>query len=142
MALYKLREHRMSKNPLPQVVNIPWNITLINGNTKIRLSYNVQIPIKDTYERPRLHTPYGFPRYTVSTNPLHYPAMQKPFSPGSMNPLPTSSNDSTSIRKGQHRLHKRICCLITYEFCFHRWLTHFYPPQHQSTPRNVIESGS
>ena len=34
--------------------------------------------------------------YTVSTTPLHYPAIQKPFSPGYMNPLPPSSDDGTA----------------------------------------------
>ena len=34
--------------------------------------------------------------YTVGTTPLHYPAIQKPFSPGSMNPLPPSSDDGTA----------------------------------------------
>ena len=31
--------------------------------------------------------------YTVSTTPLHYSAMQMPFSPGSMNPLPPNTEE-------------------------------------------------
>ena len=34
--------------------------------------------------------------YTVSTTPLHYPAMQMPFSPGSMNPLPPNTEEETA----------------------------------------------
>ena len=34
--------------------------------------------------------------YTVSTTPLHYPAIQTPFSPGSMNLLPPSSDEGTA----------------------------------------------
>ena len=47
-------------------------VTLTNGDTKIRLPYNVQIPIKDTYERPRLHSPsYGFPRVYMVHSEYH-----------------------------------------------------------------------
>ena len=83
---------------------INWGeVTLTNGDTKIRLPYNVQIPIR---ERSRLHNLMegsdctahlmvlqGRTWYTVSATPLHYPAIQKPFSPGSMNQLPPSSDD-------------------------------------------------
>ena len=34
--------------------------------------------------------------YTVGTTPLHYPAAQQPLSPGSINPLLTSSKDFTA----------------------------------------------
>ena len=81
-------------------------MTLTNGDTKIRLPYNVQIPIR---EKSRLHnimkgSDYtahltvlqGYTWYTVSTTPLHYPAIQRPFSPGSMNPLPPPSDDGTA----------------------------------------------
>ena len=88
-------------------MHINWGeVTLINGNTKIRLPYNVQIPMR---EKSRLHSLtkgpdctahlmvlQGCTCYTVSTTPLHYPAMQRPFSPGSMNSLPPNSDDSTA----------------------------------------------
>ena len=91
-------------------MQINWGeVTLTNGNTKIRLPYNVQIPMR---EKSRLHslmkgpdyTAYllvlqGHTWYTVSTTPLHYSAIQRPFSPGSMNPLPSSSDDSTAQGK-------------------------------------------
>ena len=80
-------------------MHINWGeVTLTNGDTKIRLPYNVQIPIR---ERSRLcnlmkgsdctahlMVLQGRTGYTISTTPLHYPAIQKPLSPGSMNPLP------------------------------------------------------
>ena len=86
---------------------INWGeVTIINGDTKIRLPYNVQIPIR---EKSRLHNLMkgsdctahlmvlqGCTWYTVSTTPLHYPAIQRPFSPGSMNPLSPSSDDGTA----------------------------------------------
>ena len=81
-------------------------VTLTNGDTKIRLPYNVQIPLR---EKSRLHNLMkgsdctahlmvlqGHTWYTVGTTPLHYSAIQKPFSPGSMSPLPPSSNDGTA----------------------------------------------
>ena len=88
-------------------MNINWGeVTLTNGDTKIRLPYNVQIPMK---EKSRLHSLMTGPDctahlmvlractwYTVSTTPLHYPAIQRPFSPGSMNPLPPSNDDGTA----------------------------------------------
>ena len=88
-------------------MHINWGeVTLTNGDTKIRLPYNVQIPI---IERSRLcnlmkgfdctahlMVLQGCTWYTVSTTLLHYPAIQKPFSPGSMNPLPPSSDDGTA----------------------------------------------
>ena len=80
-------------------------VTLTNGDTKIRLPYNVQIPMR---EKSRLHSLMkgpdctahlmvlqGHTWYTVSTTPLQYPAMQRPFSPGSMNPLPPNNDDGT-----------------------------------------------
>ena len=86
-------------------MHINWGeVTLTNGDTKIRLPYNVQIPIR---ERSRLRNLMRGPDctahlmvlqgctwYTVSTTPLHYPAIQTPFSPGSMNPLPPSSDEA------------------------------------------------
>ena len=80
-------------------MHINWGeVTLPNGDTKIRLPYNVQIP---TREKSRLRNLMkgsdctahlmvlqGRTWYTVGTTPLHYPAIQKPFSPGSMNPYP------------------------------------------------------
>ena len=86
---------------------INWReVTLTNGGTKIRLPYNVQIPMR---EKSRLHNLMkgsdctahlmvlqGCTWYTVSTTPLHYPAIQRPFSPGSMNPLPPSSDNGTA----------------------------------------------
>ena len=88
-------------------MHINWGeVTLTNGNIKIRLPYNVQIPVR---ERSRLHNLMrgsdctahlmvlqGRTWYTVSTTPLHYPAIQRPFSPGSMNPLPPSSEESSA----------------------------------------------
>ena len=88
-------------------MHINWGeVTLTNRDTKITLPYNVQIPIR---EKSRLHnlmkgSDYpahlmvlqGCTWYTVGTTPLHYPAIQKPFSPGSMNPLPPSSDDGTA----------------------------------------------
>ena len=88
-------------------LRIDWEgITLTNGNTQIRLPYNVQVPLK---ERPRLcnlmkdgdFTAHlmvlqGCTWCTVSTTPLHYPVMQRPFSPGSMNPLPPNSEEETA----------------------------------------------
>ena len=87
-------------------IHINWGeVTLTNGDTKIRLPYNVQIPMR---EKSRLCSlmkgPYctahpmvlqGRTWYTVSTTPLHYPAIQRPFSPGSMNPLPPNNDDGT-----------------------------------------------
>ena len=69
---------------------INWGeVTLTNGVTKIRFPYNVQIPMK---EKSRLHSLMKGPDctahlmvlqgptwYTVSTTPLHYPAIQRPF---------------------------------------------------------------
>ena len=88
-------------------MRINWGeVILTNGDTKIRLPYNVQIPIT---EKSRLHNLMkgpdctahlmvlqGHTWYTVSTTPLHYPAIQRPFSPGSMNPLLPSSDDGTA----------------------------------------------
>ena len=88
-------------------MHINWGeVTLTNGDTEIRLPYNVQIPIR---ERSRLRSLMKGPDctanlmvlqgrtwYTVGTTPLHYPAIQTPFSPGSMNPLPPSSDESTA----------------------------------------------
>ena len=88
-------------------MHINWGeVTLTNGDTKIRLPYNVQIPIR---EKSRLHNLMkGSDRtahlmvlqrctwYTVNTIPFHYPAIQRPFSPGFMNPLPPSSDDGTA----------------------------------------------
>ena len=88
-------------------MHINWGeVTLTNGDTKIRLPYNVQIPIR---ERSRLRNLMkgpdctahlmvlqGHTWYTVGTTPLHYPAIQTPFSPGSMNPLPPSSDEGTA----------------------------------------------
>ena len=88
-------------------MHINWGeVTLTNGDTEITLSYNVQIPIR---ERSRLcnlmkgsdctahlMVLQGCTRYMDNTMPLHYPAIQKPFSPGSMNPLPPSSDDGTA----------------------------------------------
>ena len=81
-------------------------ITLTNGNNQIRLPYNVQVPLK---EKPRLRNLMkdgdftahlmvlqGRTWYTVSTTPLHYPAIQRLFSPGSMNPLPPNSEEETA----------------------------------------------
>ena len=87
-------------------MHINWGeVTLTNGDTKIRLPYNVQIPMR---EKSRLHSLMKGPDCTahlmvlqgctwhiVSTTPLHYPAMQRPFSPGSMNPLPPNNDENT-----------------------------------------------
>ena len=88
-------------------MHINWGeVTLTNGDTKIRLPYNVQIPMKEKSRLRSLMTGpdctahlmvlQGHTWYTVSTTPLHYPAIQRPFSPGSMNPLPPSSDDGTA----------------------------------------------
>ena len=88
-------------------MHINWGeVTLTNGDTKIRLRYNVQIPIREKSRlRNLMRGPdctahlmvlQGCTWYTVDTTPLHYPATQKPFSPGSMNPLPPSSDDGTA----------------------------------------------
>ena len=67
-------------------MHINWGeVTLTNGDTHIRLPYNVQIPIR---ERSRLRNLMkgsdctahlmvlqGHTWYTVSTTPLHYPAI-------------------------------------------------------------------
>ena len=87
--------------------HINWEeVTLTNGDTKIRLPYNVKIPRKEKSRLCNLMTGpdctahlvvlQGCTWYTVSTTPLHYPAKQRPFSPGSMNPLPQSSDDGTA----------------------------------------------
>ena len=87
-------------------MHINWGeVTLTNGDIKIRLPYNVQIPMR---EKSRLHSLMKGPNctahlmvlqgctwYTVSTTPHHYPAMQRPFSPRSMNPLPPNNDDNT-----------------------------------------------
>ena len=88
-------------------MHINWGeVTLTNGDTKIRLPYNVQIPIREKSRlrnlmkgpdcTAHLMVLQGHTWYTVGTTPLHYPATQKPFSPGSMNPLPPSSDDGTA----------------------------------------------
>ena len=88
-------------------MHINWEeVTLTNGDTKRRLPYNVQVPMG---EKSKLHSLMtcsdcaahlmvlqGCTWYTVSTTQLHYPAIQRPFSPGSMNPLPPSSDDGTA----------------------------------------------
>ena len=88
-------------------LRINWGeITLTNGSSQIRLPYNVQVPFK---EKTRLHNLMkggnstahlmilqGHTWYTVNTIPLHYPAMQMPFSPGSMNPLPPNTEEETA----------------------------------------------
>ena len=86
---------------------INWGeVTLTNGDTKIKLPYNVQIPMKEKSRLRSLMTGpdctahlmvlQGCTWYTVSTTPLHYPAIQRTCSPGSMNPLPPSSDDGTA----------------------------------------------
>ena len=89
---------------------INWRgVTLTNGNVNIRLPYNVQVPMREKY---RLHSLMRGPDctahlmvlqgctwYTVNTTPLHYTAVEQPFSPGSMNSLPPSSDDSTTWGK-------------------------------------------
>ena len=88
-------------------MHINWGeVTLTNGDTKIRLPYNVQIPIREKSRlrnlmkgsdcTAHLMVLQGCTWYTVGTTPLHYPAIQKPFSPGSMNSLPPSSDDGTA----------------------------------------------
>ena len=88
-------------------MHINWGeVTLTNGDTKIRLPYNVQIPIRErSWLRNLMKGPdctahlmvlQGCTWYTVGTTPLHYPAIQTPFSPGSMNPLPRSSDEGTA----------------------------------------------
>ena len=88
-------------------MHINWReVTLTNGDTKIRLPYNVQIPIREKSRlcnlmrgsdcTAHLMVLQGRTWYTVGTTPLHYPAIQKPFSPGSMNLLPPSSDDGTA----------------------------------------------
>ena len=88
-------------------LSINWGgVTLANGDTQIRLPYNVQIPMKEKARlRSLVKSPdctahlivlQGCTWYTVGTTPLHYPAAQQPFSPGSMNPLPSSSDDITA----------------------------------------------
>ena len=88
-------------------MHINWGeVTLTNGNTNVRLPYNVQIPIREKSRlrnlmkgsdcTAHLMVLQGCTWYTVSTTPLYYPAIQRPFSPGSMNPLPPSSDDSTA----------------------------------------------
>ena len=88
-------------------MHINWGeVTLTKGDTKIRLPYNVQIPIREKSRlcnlmkgpdcTAHLMVLQGRTWYTVGTTPLHYPAIQKPFSPGSMNPLPPSSDDGTA----------------------------------------------
>ena len=88
-------------------LHINWGgITLTNGNATIRLPYNVQVPMK---EKSRLHNLMRGPNctahlmilqehtwYTVSTTPLHYTAMEQPFSPGSMDLLPPSNDDTSA----------------------------------------------
>ena len=87
-------------------MHINWGeVTLTNGDTEIRLPYNVQIPIRERSQlrnlmkgpdcTAHLMVLQGCTWYTVGTTPLHYPAIQTPFSPGSMNPLPPSSDEGT-----------------------------------------------
>ena len=87
--------------------HINWGeVTLTNGHTKIRLPYNVQIPIREKLTlrnlmkgsdcTAHLLVLQGHTWYTVSTTPLHYPAIQRPFFPGSMNPLPPPCDDGTA----------------------------------------------
>ena len=86
---------------------INWGeVTLTNGDTEIRLPYNVQIPMREKSRlcnlmrdpdcTAHLMVLQGHTWYTVSTTPLHYPATQRLFSPGSMNPLPLYSDDGTA----------------------------------------------
>ena len=88
-------------------LNINWGkVTLANGDTQIRLPYNVQVPMKEKarlcslLKNPdctaHLMVLQGRTWYTVGTTPLQYPAAQQPLSPGSINPLPTSSEDFTA----------------------------------------------
>ena len=81
-------------------------VALTNGDTIIRLPYNVQIPLREKSKLCSLMTGpdctahlmvlQGCIWYTVSTTLLHYPAIQRPFSPGSMNSLPPPSDDGTA----------------------------------------------
>ena len=86
---------------------INWGeVTLTNEETKIRLPYNVKIPITEKSRlcnlmegqdcTAHLMVLQGHTWYTVGTTPLHYLAVQEPFSPGSMNPLPSPSDDGTA----------------------------------------------
>ena len=88
-------------------LSINWGkVTLANGDTQIRLPYNIQVPMKEKARlRSLMKNPdctahlmvlQGHTWYTVGTTPLHYPAAQQPLSPGSINPLPTSSEDFTA----------------------------------------------
>ena len=87
-------------------LNINWGkVTLANVDTQIRLPYNVQVPMKEKARlRSLMKSPdctahlmvlQGRTWYMAGTTPLHYPAAQQPLSPGSINPLPTSSEDFT-----------------------------------------------
>ena len=95
-------------------LSINWRkVTLANGDTQIRLPYNVQVPMKEKARlcslmkspdcTAHLMVLQGRTWYTVGTTSLHYPAAQQPLSPGSINPLPTSSEDFTAEEKGQLR---------------------------------------
>ena len=88
-------------------LRINWReVTLTNGYTQIRLPYNVQVPLKEKTRlcnlmkgadfTAHLMVLQGHTWYTVSNTPLHYPAMQMPFSPGSMNPLPLNTEEETA----------------------------------------------
>ena len=88
-------------------LRINWGeVTLTNGSSQIRLPYNVQVPLKEKTRLCNLmkggdYTAHlmvlqGHTWYTVSTTPLHYSAMQMPFSPGSMNPLPPNTEEETA----------------------------------------------
>ena len=88
-------------------LSINWGkVTLANGDTQIRLPYNIQVPMKEKARlRSLMKSPdctahlmvlQGHTWYTVGATPLHYPAAQQPLSPGSINPLPTSSEDFTA----------------------------------------------
>ena len=78
-------------------LNINWGkVTLANGDTQIRLPYNVQVPMKEKARlRSLMKNPdctahlmvlQGRTWYTVGTTPLQYQAAQQPLSPGSINP--------------------------------------------------------
>ena len=88
-------------------MSINWGeVTLTNGSSQIRLPYNVQVPLKEKTRLQNLmksgdYTAHlmvlqGRTWYTVSTTPLHYSAMQMPFSPGSMNPLTPNTEEETA----------------------------------------------
>ena len=88
-------------------LRINWGeVTLTNGYTQIRLPYNVQVPLKEKTRLRNLMKGADFTAhlmvlqgctwYTVSNTPLHYPAMQMPFSPGSINPLPPNTEEETA----------------------------------------------